>query len=298
MKKMFLMAGIILLAASCSNESELTVSNEKETAPVKVRVSDFSMSMGDISPEGRTTRAAQDVADYNDVKAVTLAFYAGSTEVYKTTQIKTDGTTYTTFGEFSCNLPIGTYTMVAIGRGYWDGDEFTLTSPVSAGYTSERPRETFSATQSVTVTSTTPLDLSVTLNRVIAQLHVVSTDGRSAGVSKIKTTYSGGSKCFNPTTGFATDNDGFWQTNSPSTAVGSTINVYSNVFLTTDEQTMDITIDALDADDNVLFTKVVADVPLKLNRKTTLRGSIFTASASAAAFQLETEWLDGNTVNF
>lgn len=298
MKKLFLLAGVILLTASCSNESELTVSNEEETAPVRVRVSDFSMSIGEISPEGGTTRAAQNVADYNDVKAVTLAFYAGNTEVYKATQIKSDESTYTTFGEFSCNLPIGTYTMVAIGRGYWDGDDFTLTSPFVAGYTSERPRETFSATQSVTVTSTVPLDLNVILNRVIAQLHVVSTDGRSAGVAKIKTTYSGGSKCFNPTTGLAIDNDGFWQTNSPSTAVGSTINVYSNVFLTTDEQTMDITIDALDADNNVLFTKVVEDVPLKLNRKTTLRGSIFTTSASAAAFQLETEWLDGNTVNF
>ena len=89
------------------------------------------------------TRAAQDVADYNDVNAVTLAFYNGSTEVEKVTQLKSDGSTYTTFGEFSLSLPMGTYTMVALAYYTNEKSVLTLTSPTEASYNT-RARETFS----------------------------------------------------------------------------------------------------------------------------------------------------------
>ena len=61
---------------------------------------------------------------------------------------------------------------------------------------------------------------------------------------------------------------------------------------------MDITIEALDASNNVLFTKVVPNVPLKRNRVTTLTGQVFTAGTSAASFKVETDWIEGNTVEF
>ena len=61
---------------------------------------------------------------------------------------------------------------------------------------------------------------------------------------------------------------------------------------------MTITIEALDADDNVLATRVVNNVPFKRNRQTILTGAVFTAEASSAAFKLETSWLDDETVNF
>ena len=298
------MAGLVLLTAACSTDENDGVKVEKPienpveaTAPVTVQVNDFSVTMTDFTNAPAMTRSAVDAANFADVKCVTLAIYAGDEEVYKATQIKGDGT-YTTFGVFSFNIPIGTYTLVAIGRNYWTGDEFVLNSPSSAGYTSERPRETFCHTRSVTVTNTTPLSLNVTLSRVIAQLYIHSTDGRSAGVTKIRTTYAAGSKSFNPTTGLALDDNGFSQTNNPSTAVNSPIDIVSDVFLTTDEQTMDITIEALDASNNVLFTKVVTDVPLQRNRKTTLSGAIFTAGSSSTGIKLETDWLDDNTVDF
>ena len=60
MKKMFLMAGICLLTASCSNENDVTVSNPVETAPVRVEVNDFSMSVEDFTGSGGRTRAAED----------------------------------------------------------------------------------------------------------------------------------------------------------------------------------------------------------------------------------------------
>lgn len=299
MKKIFLWASLCLFAVSCSNEtieSDNGVTNaEKVLAPVTVRVNGFSVTQEEMA-SGGTTRAAQTAASYTGVGAIDLAFYSGGTEVYKHTQLRGDNTTYTTFGEFSCNLPIGTYTMVAIARGYYDGDVFTMTSPTAAGYTSERPRETFCASQSVTVTAA-GADASVTMNRIITQLNIISTDQISSGVAKIRTTYGGGSKSFDPTSGLATDDNGFSLTNSPTVKDGH-LGICNFAFLATDEETMTITIEALDADNHVLFTKSVPGVPLKRNRQTTLTGAIFTASASSAAFQVETAWIEGNTVNF
>ena len=73
-----------MLVAGC-NQSDEQFENAKAEglAPVTVHVTGFSVSHEEFS--GTRTRAAQDVADYNDVNAVTLAFYNGSTEVEKVT---------------------------------------------------------------------------------------------------------------------------------------------------------------------------------------------------------------------
>ena len=294
MKKMkfFVAVAMTLLAIGCSEEE--TSDNTHNYAPVKVHVNDFSMLVDDFS-----TRAEETVANYTDVGAITLAFYNGTTEVYKHTQLRSDNTTFSTFGEFSCNLPLGNYTMVVIGRGYFDGDVFTLTSPTSAGYTSERVRETFSATQAVNITSTDAVELSATLSRVIAMLKIESTDARVDGVSKIRTTYATGGKSFSPSTGLATSNTGFAVTNTPSAPVGNTIGVGSYLFLASDQQSINVTIEVLDENNQVMFTKSVPNVPMQRNKQTTLSGPVFTATApTTSSFKIETAWLEGTTVPF
>ena len=300
MKAFFVLAGFVLLAAACSNECELTVvenNGEQTVAPVTVRVDDFSVTQEEIPSGGGMTRSVEEVADYKNVKAMTLAFYSEGKEVYKQTQLKDDHTTYITFGEFSCNLPVGSYTMVVVGRDHYKDDVFVLTSPTEADYTSERPRETFTKTQTVTIASATPVNFSVALDRVNAQLQILSTDTRPEEAKTIKTTYSKGSKGFSPTSGLATDDNGFWVTNTPA-AVGKTINVISNAFLATDLETMTITIQTLDADGHVLVTKVVPNVPLQRNCKTVLTGTVFTGGSGSGAFRLETSWLTDISVDF
>lgn len=292
--KYILSAVVLLLAFSCSKESAEPI--VEGSVPVRVHVSDFTISVNEF-PDTRTR--ATDPEDYNTVKAITLAFYAtDGTEVYKSTQLRSDATTYTTFGDFTFNLPIGSYTMVAMGYECNDGDVFVLTNSTNAGFTSERVRETFCASQSVSVTGTAALNLSVTLNRIVTMLAIYSTDVRPTGVAKVRTTYTEGCKSFNPTTGLAINASGFSMTNTPNQAVGNTIAIGNYSFLPIDEKEMDITLEVLDANDQVLITKVVKDVPLKRNRQTTLRGPIFTPSASSASFLLETTWITGNIVDF
>ena len=60
----------------------------------------------------------------------------------------------------------------------------------------------------------------------------------------------------------------------------------------------DIKLICLDADDNVLITKEVKDVPLARNKKTTLSGALFTPTAVAIGVRVEEDWLPEETITF
>lgn len=296
MKQILFLATVALVAVSCSNRDVAALEGDEPLVPVRVHVDGFNINQEEFP----VTRSAQDVADYSGVKVITLAFYdADGSEVYKTTQSRSDASSYSTFGEFSCNLSIGNYSMVVVARGHKDGDSFTLTSPTEAAYTGEFARETFVNTKEVRVANGTPLSLSITLNRIMAKLAIQSTDNRSSGVSKIRIKYGNGGKSFNPTTGLALSNGGFTVTNTISTAVGSPIDIGSYVFLTSNEQSMNVTLTLLDDGDHELFSKVVENVPFMRNRITVLKGGMFSASSpSSASFMVETDWEEQATVNF
>ena len=259
-------------------------------APVKVHVNGFAISQEEFS-----FKTAQDVADYNDVNAVTLAFYkADGTEAYKTTQTKNEAD----FGEFSLSLPMGTYTMVAVAYYNSDASPLELTSPTVAAYTGTRAYETFAATQEVMISNTNAVDISATLDRVVTQLKVVSTDGKTADVSNVRMTFSAGGKDFNPSTGLTITNTGFANTVGNSAAVGATSTSLSFLFLATDEQNMNVTIETLDADGNTLFSKTVNNVPFKRNRVTKLTGAMYTNTSTTGSFQVNTDWLTEENVSF
>lgn len=311
MKNSILIAGMIVLAASCSNESA-ELSNEQTVAqslqaPVTVSVSGFSVEQSDIfDPVGgaqgaRATTRGTALGDYSDIKFVTLAFYkSDGTEVYKHTQNRDALEQGETFGEFSTSLVYGSYTMVVLGYVLYDDDELTLTSPTQAEYTGGSPRETFVATQEVNITNTSSVNLSATLERIVAQLKVISSDNRTENVSNVRMTLSAGGKRFSPTSGLATLNTGFSNTVGIGTAVGAKSGSISNIFLASDEQEMNVTIETLDSEGHTIFSTVVENVPFKRNRITKLTGSIYPTSAGATigSFSVSGDWLTAHDMTF
>ena len=296
-----------MLAASCSNESETIVENQNEKGfvPVTVQVSDFSMSQEDFSggttsnsENAARTRTATSVADYSGVKAITLAFYNsdGTTQAYSTTQLKADNTTYTTFGNFSLSLPVGSYKMIVLGYGSDYPVVFNSMTDVTSG--EEKNREMFCNTQDVIISNAAANDLSATLSRVNSRLHVISTDLRPADATVVRITFAAGGKNFNPLTGLATSNTGYVCRIMASTSLTEVVKSRADIFLTDDEQTMDVTIETLDDNDNVLFSKTVSDVPFKRNRITTLTGAMYSPGSASASFTVETDWLEEHTINF
>lgn len=292
--KLILLAAIVLLTLSCSHQAE--VDNQETTATVRVHVNDFSFSHENFP--GATTRADDNPKSYGDVKALDIAIFAGSEKVYAATQLKGDAKTYTTFGEFECRLEKGDYTMVAVARNMTAGDVFTITSPTQAAYTTQRARETFCGTQSIKVDGTKAVDVSPVLKRVVAKFRLVSTDNVPADAATIRTTYSAGSKRFNPTTGLATDDNGFVVTNTAKATTAGNLDVYSMVFLPAEEKTMDITIEVLDKDDQVLISKSLPDVHFRLNQVTKATGAVFTPALTTLTITLNTPWLPEEEYTF
>lgn len=290
------MAGLILLAASsCSNESENTTINDETLVPVCVHVNDFSVSQQDLP----VTRANTAVTAYAGIKGMTLAFYkTDGTLQYSASQQRATMPGGKTFGEFSLSLPMGSYTMVVLAYG--SNFPMTLNSMAEAVFDTQeaRVRETFIAKQTVDVTTNSARDLTATLSRVISKLQLNSSDGRIADVKNVRMTFSAGGQAVNPLTGFATTNAGFSNTVSVSADPGTTSSSVSYLFLATDEQTMNVTIETLDADGNPLFSKTVNDVPFKRNRLTQLTGKMYTSDVTAVTFEVNDEWLDDASVNF
>ena len=300
MKQSIFVAGMILLAAGCSNErvelaENAVVEVERAVAPVTVRVSGFS-----ISQEGFAWTRGTAVGTYTGVNVLTLAFYNADdgTQVFKQTQIKGSMAAGETFGEFSTRLGVGRYTMVVIANG--GSNAVALTSPTEATYGENRVLDTFVNTQTVTVSSSAAVSVSATLERVVTALAVQSTDARPAEVTHMRLTFSGGGKGFNPTTGLALSDAGFVNLMDYTGAAGATTASGGFLFLATDEETMDVTIETLDAaDGNVLFSKTVTGVPLKRNRQTTLTGAIYSnARVNANSFEVNKDWIDPQNISF
>ena len=288
----FLLAALAgLAAASCSKSSS---SSPAALAPVTVTVGNYVTSMDPMD-----TKVMNITDAGSPVKSVTLAFFdASGNEVFKQTQTKADATEEAPFGVFSCQLHVGTHTMVVVGRGPGNDEEFELISPTSAGYTSDLVRETFSAEKSVTVTSAGPNNFTATLDRVVAKLFILSTDGKLPEAQTVRITMSKGGKYFNPSTGLATTNTGYVR----EVSAGNNNYQYSAsltfLFLGTDELTMDITLEVLDANSQVITTHTLQDVPFKRNCATNLSGPLFSADASASAFLVNDLWGTPSNIEF
>ena len=186
--------------------------------------------------------------------------------------------------------------MVVIGYELKDGKSFTLTSLSEATYGENPVRETFATSQRVTITGPAAVEFTATLDRIVARLNLLSTNARPVDANNIRMTFSRGAKAFRPTTGLAVSDDGFSNTVTLTSAVGNTTGCFSYLFLSTDEQTMDVTIDILDASGCILSHHMVENVPFKRNRKTCLSGNLYSSSPSAS-FLLDTDWLEETEVS-
>ncbi|MBQ9185373.1 MAG: hypothetical protein IJ151_05835 [Bacteroidales bacterium] len=287
-KQISLSLAAIALLASCSvKEDRINCS-----APVTVSVSGFNVSQEPFS------KAVQSVEDATAIKAITLAFYSGNTETYKSTQTRESLEEGETFGEFTTSLPLGNYTMIVLAIG---GDNIpTLSGPTQASYGENVVGDTFATSQAVNINSSDTVNLDATLDRIVSCIAVNSTDGRSEEAKKLRITTSTGSRSFDPTTGLATVNTGITANITQPEAVGTVTRSAALLFLASDEQTADVTIETLDDEDQVIFRKTVTDVPLKRNRFTILTGALYdiNATASSSSFLLNTDWLNPSTVNF
>ena len=192
----------------------------------------------------------------------------------------------------TCATAVGSYTNVkALTLAFYKSDG-------TESYKHTQLQDNFVATQAVNINNSNAVNLTATLDRVVSRLGVVSTDSRAADAAKIRMSFSGGGCDFNPTTGLATTNTGFANTLTFVEAVGTTVMSASYLFLGSDEQTMNVTIETLDASDNVLFARQLTMCRSSATARPSLTGNVFTADSNVSSITINSDWLDSHNVGF
>jgi hypothetical protein len=216
-----------------------------------------------------TSRGVVSIGDYFSRLAVQL-FDADGQKVFA--QSKTQKREDADFGMLNVGLKAGTYTVVAVGHS--SPVTPTIKSTDLVQFTAQngvKNSDTFCHYGQVTISEDGGYH-ELKMNRMTAMITFEFTDETMpAAFAGLKVDYSGGSANFNP-----------------STAQGCTKSSQSELRFTRSNQyavftfpyqsadgKLKITLNALDADQNVLTTKVLTDVPVTRNRITHCRGQLF-----------------------
>lgn len=193
------------------------------------------------------------------------------------------------FGTASFQLEEGTYLMVVVGHSC-NGNP-TMTDPNKIQFTNSTGySDTFLYSQTVTI-GDEPLELDISLDRIVSLCRFVVTDDFPADVAKMQFYYTGGSGAFNASTGLGSVNSKQTVTFNVN-AEQKQFDLYT--FLHDTEGTIDLKVSALDSKDNVLRERTFT-VPLTQNQISWLSGPFFdsysaAASSAITSIDVHTDW--------
>lgn len=274
MKKcvLFMAAACLLSACSSAYDEEEIVTNDEQDVTL-------TFSPYDQEPMTRT--------------ATSIAGIVTSLDVWIT-----DGEETTTIHQSSSDNGFGSitvtlnkqksYSLYAVGHKC--ATAATLTDGVIS-FPDDKVTHSMFYKASFTPASTT--SLSCLMNRIVANFRLEITDDFPSECSALRFTIEDVFDRWHVNTG------GTHSLNRVSTITyngsSSIFNVYAIV---TSENTLhNITIDALEANNNVLQTRELTDVPLRNGYKTNYRGQFFVEQPVASSFIVD-DWNDTSVVNF
>lgn len=297
--------GLVALGAmtSCSIKEDVS-GCPKQQVYVDLRAFDYSMDdFGSVSG-GPSTKASGIIA----TKAVEAseavsqiafkAFDASGEEIYSESQSSGDSG----FGSIDFELAPGSYTFVAVGNklsANAGADAMVSISSVSEATLPEAlPTDVFSLTKAVTIEPRKDFTTAMTLPRVMSQFKLATIDKLPSNVASIelignsKASASATGASFDPSDGRLLTDQRWTKTAIVSASAGKQpVTISLNMLLTSDEQSIDVIANAYDANDNLITTISLNDVPMKRNRVTIARGTLFNAGG-ASSFTFENTWLD------
>ena len=262
MKKAILFAAAVLMMTACEKP---IIGEESEKQSVgNVRLT-FTANNGDVTRAATTNLAAY------FTKLNVMVFDSEGDKVFST--VKTQTADDEDFGQLTCQLQEGTYTVVAVGHS--SIRSATIKSPQMVQFTAsdgEKLTDTFSACQQIEV-GNEELQQTFTMQRVAAMIQFKLTEENvPEGFAKMTIGYTGGSANFNPTTFEGTTKS--TQSENRQRSDTSTYQVFTFPYLSA-TGTLKMTLTAYDGDGNQLRQRVFEDVPVTRNRITTYRGQFF-----------------------
>ena len=270
----------VLLLTACSSEvDEPKNTSEKSVQEVTLTFSPYQVEA--------ITRAATSIAGI--VTHLDVWLYESGSEALAIHQSSDDAD----FGTVTATLDkTKTYTIYAVGH------KATGAATLADGVISfPDDKTTHSMYFTTTFSPSTTTSLSCLMQRIVAQFRVETADAVPADMKKIQITINDVFDRWSVTTGGTQLANHTHTISITSTAQDGTVAL--NVFaIVTDSQTLHtVTVTGLDADDAVTLTpRTFADVPLRNGYRTTYRGALRDASATAS-FTVD-DWNDYDVVNF
>ena len=278
---------IVALCVMVSCEKPLM--DEKTDEPTgNLKVTVYEMEK---TPFGSLTRGAEPVS--NVCTRLNFALYdMGGSRVKLVNQTKGNAN----FGEASFQLEEGDYQLVVVAHSA-SGNP-TMTNPAKIQFTNATGyTDTFLYYDEVTI-GEEPVELKVSLERIVALCRFVITDDFPADVTQIRFYYTGGSGAFNATTSLGCVNSK-QDVKFDVTAGQKQFDLYTFLHNPSDEIALKVT--ALDAAGNELYAKEF-DVPMQQNYITWLTGAFFNGSGSSSTViggvTVDTDWAGETHIAF
>lgn len=292
--KLWAVAAALIVAASCEkpiiSDSDATDEHGNPVEQVDADVKKFTFTLkGDFSTDWKPVTRGYLQADGKDLTDVWVLDYMEGKLVQQVHQ--TDNTAEAEdFGKPVLQLKYGShhiYFIASRGQGAeLDTDAKTITF--------SKVLDTFYKDYEVSVASSSNGNRAVTLDRVVTRLRLTFTDAVSTETSTITVTpdtryygldYLTGDPC-EPKMAQATS------VTIPDTDKGKTgVQVSIFGFSQADEWKTDVTITAMDADNQTISSVKLMDVPFKANRITEYAGPLF-GSEGAMSLSLNSTWDD------
>jgi len=199
------------------------------------------------------------------------------------------------FGAVTTNLDkTKTYTLVTVGHNA--SGSATLTDGVVA-FPDDKVTQSMIYTTTFSPATTTAL--SCEMQRIVGRLRIETADAVPDDVKKITVAFSGTGNRWNVSGTSTNVTDRTATFNITSTRDDGTVLLGLFVIPAnlTDTQYIDLTVSAMNADDDVLEQKQLNDVPIKAGYQTSCLGTLFTTGQTAMTFTVD-DWLTFDTINF
>lgn len=200
------------------------------------------------------------------------------------------------FGHCSFQLGEGTYQLVVVGHS--SSGNPTMTDPTCIKFTNSQGfTDTFVWSGNVTI-GEEPVDLSVTLNRIVALCRFVLTDDIPADITQMRFYYTGGSGAFDANTGLGCVNS---KQDLKFTVTSGQHQFDLYTFLHDEEGTIHLKVTALDTAGNEQYSREF-DVAMQRNHITWLSGNFFTGAGASpttiTGVTVNTDWAGETHINF
>ncbi len=276
-----------ILPESDSDETEVSA---KETGELYVSCS-FSQTQSEITRASSTPLG-------DCASRVQYVIMKGETIVYNSEQINGGGNS---FGTLSVNLEPGTYRLMIFAHNEKKSNPISVGTDGSIQGYNNHVTDSFSYSDEVVITKNKRKAVSCKLTRCVAMVNFTSSDVVPAEVSKFKLTLTGVSSKYDLRNQIGMDattySTSMVNIDNWKSSAGMMSNVYSHVFLPALENTINAKFEFYNSADELLLTRNIEGIQMRINSKTSVTGSFFQSDGADASVTVDSEWGDPISIN-